>query len=212
MSSNKRILTLRTTDISTLNAGADYYNVTVSTATGTVTNNRCNITFRNVSFRDLMGHEYYEKFDKFRISLAQSYIGQSTTAIAATVTPALAQAQNLGIWLSGVPFDSPVYIAGVGQQQMALMGTAQLSILPLVAGAASGDLTNYPNNNFSYTFSKTATNTDLNIRLLCNDTADFPAFTAATQLRGQMVFTFVVEGIPKEETTQQPAPATRMIR
>lgn len=212
MSSNKRILTLRTTDISTLNAGADYYNTTVSSTAGIVANNRCNITFRNVSFRDLMGHEYYEKFNKFRISLAQAYVGQSLTAIAASVTPALAQAQNLGIWLSGVPFDTPVYIASVGQQQKALMGCMQLSILPLVAGAASGDITNYPNNNYSYTFSKVITNTDLNIQLLCNDTADFPAFTAATQLRGQMVFTFVVEGIENEETEQQPAPANRLIR
>ena len=212
MSSNKRILTLRTTDISTLNAGADYYNTTVSSAAGIVANNRCNITFRNVSIKDLMGNEYYEQFDKFRISLAQAYVGQSLTAISATVTPALAQAQNLGIWLSGIPFDTPVYIASVGQQQKALMGCMQLSILPLVAGAASGDITNYPNNNYSYTFSKSATNVDMVIELLCNDTGTYPAFTAATQLRGQMVFTFVVEGIEKQETNQQPAPANRLIR
>ena len=212
MSSNKRILTLRTTDISTLNAGSDYYNTTVSSSSGSVTNNRCNLTFNNVSFRDLMGNEYYEKFDKFKISLAQAYVGQSLTAISATVTPSLAQAQNLGIWLSGVPFDSPIYIASQGQSQKALMGCVQLSILPLVAGASSGDITNFPNNNFSYTFSKTATNTNLNIQLLCNDTATFPTYTASTELRGQMVFTLVVEGISKDETNQEEAPSNRMIR
>ena len=212
MSSNKRILTLRSTDISTLNSGGDYYGVTISNSAGSVANNRCNITFNNVSFKDLMGNEYYEQFDKFRISLAQAYIGQSLTAISASVTPALAQAQNLGIWLSGIPFDTPIYIASQGQSQKALMGCVQLSILPLVAGAASGDVTNFPNNNFTYTFNKTATNTNINIQLLCNDTATFPAYTAATELRGQMVFTLVVEGIPKDETAQEPAPANRLIR
>jgi len=212
MSSNKRILSLRTTDISTLNAGADYYNTTVSTATGIVANNRCNITFRNVSLRDLMGNEYYEKYEKFSISLAQAYVGQSYTAISATVTPDLAQAQNLGVWLSGLPFDTPIYIAGVGQQQKALMGCVQLGILPLVAGASQGDVTNFPNNSYAYTFSKSMTNVDINIQLLCNDTGAFPVYSAATQLRGQMVFTFVVEGLDNEETKQEPMPMNRMIR
>lgn len=211
MSNNKRILTLRSTDISTLNAGTDYYNTTVSTTTGIVSNNRCSLLFNNVSMRDLFGNEYYEKFDKFRISLAQAYVGNSTTGISATLTPALAQAQNLSVYLSGLPFDSPVYIPSIGQQQRAIMGMMNLSVLPLVAGAGSGDLFNYPDNGLSYTFSKSMTNVNMLIEIFCNDTGVYPVYSASTELRGQSVFTFVVEGIPNEETVQEPV-LNRMIR
>ena len=84
MSNNKRILTLRSTDISVLNSGSDYYNTTVSAPTGIVSNNRCNLLFNNVSLRDLFGNEYYEKFEKFRITLAQAYVGNSITGISTT--------------------------------------------------------------------------------------------------------------------------------
>lgn len=211
MSNNKRILTLRTTDISTLNSGTDYYNTTVSNANGTVSQNRNSFLFNNVGIRDLFGNEYYEQFDKFRISLAQAYVGQSLTGIATALTPELCQAQNLSVWLSGIPFDAPVYIPSVGQGGKAIMGLCNLSQLPLVAGAGSGDVFNYPENGLHYTFSKTSTNVNLLVELYSNDTGTFPTYTASTQLRGQCVFTFVIEGIPKEETIQQPV-MNRMIR
>lgn len=211
MSNNKRILTLRSTDISVLNSGSDYYNTTVSAPTGIVSNNRCNLLFNNVSLRDLFGNEYYEKFEKFRITLAQAYVGNSITGISTTLTPALAQAQNLGVYLSGLPFDSPVYIPGIGQQQRALMGMMNLSVLPLVAGAAAGDLFNYPDNGLHYTFAKATNNLNLQIEIFCNDTGTYPVYSASTELRGQSVFTFVIEGIPTEETVQEPV-VNRMIR
>ena len=48
-------LILNTFDINPSQTAADYYNQTIDNQYGTITNNRCNITWKNINMRQLLG-------------------------------------------------------------------------------------------------------------------------------------------------------------
>jgi hypothetical protein len=69
-------LCLKTFDINASDAQADYFNQTVTTTKGRISNNRCTYTWFNVNLRNLLSDEWYNKYDKFNlrlISTTQSY-------------------------------------------------------------------------------------------------------------------------------------------
>jgi len=69
-------LCLKTFDINASDAQADYFNQTVTTTKGRISNNRSTYTWFNVNLRNLLSDEWYNKYDKFNISLVsatQSY-------------------------------------------------------------------------------------------------------------------------------------------
>ena len=74
-------LALKTFDINSSDAQAEYYNITVTTDKGKVFDDRTGYTWNNVNMRNLLG-DWYNKYDKFNIclvSVTQSY--QSTQPI-----------------------------------------------------------------------------------------------------------------------------------
>jgi hypothetical protein len=74
-------LALKTFDINSSDAQAEYYNIIVTTNTGKVFDNRTGYTWNNVNMKNLLG-DWYNKYDKFNIclvSVTQSY--QSTQPI-----------------------------------------------------------------------------------------------------------------------------------
>ena len=74
-------LALKTVDINSSDAQAEYYNIIVTTNTGKVFDNRTGYTWNNVNMKNLLG-DWYNKYDKFNIclvSVTQSY--QSTQPI-----------------------------------------------------------------------------------------------------------------------------------
>ena len=63
-------LVLNTFDISTSVLATDYYNKTVDNQYGTISNNRCTLTWKNVDMRKVLG-EMYDKYETFNMYLYQ---------------------------------------------------------------------------------------------------------------------------------------------
>jgi len=98
--SESRNLILRTTDISFSNNPVDYFNTTLTSPTGSVTQNRQSITWTNINLRTLMGNEFYNRFSQFELKLMQISVGQTRQAL---LTDASYNATK-NVYLSGLPF------------------------------------------------------------------------------------------------------------
>ena len=63
-------LILSTFDISTSIAGTVFYNKTVDNQIGTISNNRCTLTWKNINMRQVLGEMYdtYETFNVYFVS------------------------------------------------------------------------------------------------------------------------------------------------
>ena len=68
-------LILNTLDINPSTDSTDYYNQTVDNQFGTITNNRCNLTWKNVNLRNLLGTIYdrYETFNLYLYQVSQAW-------------------------------------------------------------------------------------------------------------------------------------------
>ena len=69
------VLTLKTSDINLSDTQTDYYNTSVITSKGSITNSKKIFTWNNVNMKNLLG-EWYNKYDAFNICLVvmnQSY-------------------------------------------------------------------------------------------------------------------------------------------
>jgi hypothetical protein len=64
-------LILKTTDISPSNNNNDYYNKTVNTNTGYISNNRTSFRWKNINLKLMLG-DLYEKYERFQIALIYS--------------------------------------------------------------------------------------------------------------------------------------------
>ena len=128
---DKRILILRSSDISSTNTNTTYYGNTIRNQVGTVSNNRDNMTWNNVNIRQIMG-SMYDKYERFNISLVSAYVGVAEDAWMASAlqpTQAVENIRNLIVKLSGLPFDAPCWSQKKGQTQLAPMGTILLNRL-----------------------------------------------------------------------------------
>ncbi len=95
-----RNLILRSTDISFSNNPVDYFNTTLTSANGSVSQNRQSITWTNINLRTLMGNEYYNRFSQFELKLMQLSVGQTTQGLLTDMS--FNATKN--IYLSGLPF------------------------------------------------------------------------------------------------------------
>ena len=75
MEQESTTLILNTFDISTSTTASDFYNTTVDNQYGTIANNRCTLTWKNINMRRVLG-EMYDKFETFNMYLYQ--INQSS--------------------------------------------------------------------------------------------------------------------------------------
>lgn len=97
-----RNLILRTTDISFSNNPVDYFNTTLTSATGTVAQNRQSITWTNINLRTLMGNNFYNRFSQFELKLMQLSVGQTTQGL---LTDSGFNATK-NVYITGLPFTS----------------------------------------------------------------------------------------------------------
>ena len=70
MESETACLILNTFDISTSTTATDYYGNTIDNQYGTIANNRCNLTWKNVNMRQVLG-AMYDKYETFNMYLYQ---------------------------------------------------------------------------------------------------------------------------------------------
>lgn len=62
------VLTLKTSDINLSDTQTDYYNTSVVTSAGSITNSKKTFTWNNVNMKNLLG-EWYNTYDAFNICL-----------------------------------------------------------------------------------------------------------------------------------------------
>ena len=61
-------LVLNTLDISTDISAATYYNQIIDNQFGTISNNRCNLTWKNINLKNLLG-VLYDRYETFNLYL-----------------------------------------------------------------------------------------------------------------------------------------------
>ena len=67
-------LILNTLDINTDITAATYYNQTIDNQFGTILNNRCNLTWKNINLKNLLGvlYDRYETFNLYLYQISQT--------------------------------------------------------------------------------------------------------------------------------------------
>ena len=95
-------LILSTYDIDTrISPSSLYQNTTLDNQYGTIANNRCTLTWKNINMRQVLG-EMYDKYETFNLYLYQ--ISQSANGI-----PASAQYLLVDVNITGLPFINNTY-------------------------------------------------------------------------------------------------------
>ena len=95
-------LILNTSDIDTrISPASLYQNTTLDNQYGTIANNRCTLTWKNINMRLVLG-EMYDKYETFNLYLYQ--ISQSANG-----TPASAQYLLVDVNITGLPFINNAY-------------------------------------------------------------------------------------------------------
>ena len=97
-------LILNTSDIdSRLSPASVYQNTTLDNQYGTIANNRCTLTWKNINMRRVLG-EMYNKYESFDL-----YLYQISLSLPVTGTPTSAQYFLVDINITGLPFINNTY-------------------------------------------------------------------------------------------------------
>lgn len=186
-------LVLNTFDINSSVTAADYYNVTVDNEFGTIANNRCNITWKNINIKRVLGEDIYNKYETFNIYLYQ--INQSQAFSAGS--PSFNNQLLVDVRIKGLQFLNNTYNVVSRNNTNTAYLTAYL--LNNVANGVAGTGSVTPMFNPSIlTFSKHSEYVDINIDMKTIMTAAYPLITAATSF-GTFIFMFKINGIPTRE-------------
>jgi hypothetical protein len=190
ISSETRSLVLNTRDISASTNADDYFNITITNATGVVENNRYTHTW-NTNLRSILGDDFYNKYTKFSIRLKDFVNGNLFTTIQDA-------SQNLSLYyksfneckLSGIQFDPQPYENGISTN------AATIQTLTRQFPASSVSYYNvFDGCGSAYTFSKTTDIVPIKIDMpnLYDDQYFAPSTNAI--LFGHLTFVFEVRGI-----------------
>jgi len=174
-----RNLILRTTDISFSNNPVDYFNTTVSSDAGSVSQNRQSTQWTNINLRTLMGNEFYNRYSQFELKLVKLTIGQTTAGLMTDTTTDMATRK---VYLSGLPGVSDVLLTTVAVN----LPTTSAGIGPTTVQSGSS----------STIFNKPANETvNLTINVKLNSTNDFYQPAASSLLYGHSQFLFEIYGV-----------------
>ena len=100
-----RVLNISSYDINASDTLADYYNKTVTTAYGTVSDNRWSLTWNNIDMSKVMGDEFYNRYNLFKISLVTYNLATAATSrISTAITAQHYQDFHVNWFLQGLPF------------------------------------------------------------------------------------------------------------
>ena len=184
---NKEVITfsLKTTSIDPSIIYTDYFNKTVTTPNGIVSNNRCSFTWYDINLRNIVGNNMYEKYDKFNISLNTIAMSSQATNTSMTVDPRI-----LYIKCSGLPWISSYNSSNASTY--ATLNVIQIPITPSVT------YLNNINNPQILTFSKNTENVNINIVLHSIELDNFDIYLS-DQLFGHFSFLFSISGVIEDE-------------
>ena len=182
-------LTLSTFDISTSIAGTVFYNKTVDNQIGTISNNRCTLTWKNINIRQVLGG-MYDRYETFNIYLYQ--ISQSSSL----ATSINAQFSMVDVRISGLPFLNHTYNT-VSRNNT---NSAYLTSYSLHTGTVGTPGTATPMYNpVTLTFSKCTDCVDLTIDMKCTKDQQYPSIANVNACMGHFTFMFKIYGIPTRE-------------
>jgi hypothetical protein len=189
MESETTSLILNTYDISQSLSTGFHYNATINNRIGTITENRCNLTWKSINMEQVLG-EMYDKYETFNIHLYQ--INQSQAFGAA---PLGSQYAMVDVRMSGLPFVNNGYnVVSRNNISSAYVTSYILNIAP---SHYSGTTTNMFNP-IILTFGKSTNIVDINITIKNTLDQKYPPFGNGRTL-GQLLFHFKINGIPTRE-------------
>ena len=185
-------LILNTYDISqVVSTPTFFYNRTVDNQYGTITDNRFNLTWKNINMRQLLG-SMYDKYEKFNIYLYQ--INQTGTMINSSSAMNFSDLM-VDVRISGLPFlDNGYNVVSRNNISSAYLTSYMLNY----QNYTNGGLTTYMYNPLILTFGKSTEIVNINIDMKNTLNQQYPSISLNRAL-GQFIFVFKIKGIPKAE-------------
>ena len=185
-----RVLNISSYDINAGDTLADYYNKTVSTAYGTVSDNRWSLTWKNIDMSKVMGDEFYNRYNLFKISLVSYNLATAATSrISTAITAQHYQDFHVNWFLQGLPF-----YPDVSSNSLSSNGALLTSgYIPLDVSYANYTLTN----SLSWTFRKVKTiNLSLNMKCAATNSPYNPG-SDSNYLWGHSNLSLQIVGVPE---------------
>ena len=184
-------LTLNTNDIFSGPNQASFYNKTIDNMYGTITNNRCTNTWKNINMRFVLG-VLYDKYETFNIKLYQ--ITQTSGAFGSG-NP-LANYTLVDVRVSGLPFLNNSYnIASSNNTNSIYLTSYVLNNLNFLQTGGSITVL-YP---ITLTFGKSTEYVDITIDIKNTMDQKYPTIPLNSAL-GPTSYVFKISGIPKTES------------
>lgn len=181
MESETACLILNTFDINSSSTATVYWNATIDNQYGTITNNRCNLTWKNINMRQVLG-EMYDKYETFNLYLYQ--INQSN-GFGSAATTTVSQ-QLVDIRIKGLQFLNNGYNVISRNNTNSAYLTSYILNITTNATTALGTVTPMFNPTI-LTFGKSAEYVDINIDMKCTRDQQYPAVTANTMAFGTFI-------------------------
>jgi hypothetical protein len=164
---------LKTTDINSSNAVADYYGTTIVNNIGKIAQNRTSLTWYNVNLKSILG-SMYDKYEKFNIYL--NFLAGSATGTTAETT---LDYRLFQIQVSGLPF---------------INNNSVIMAIADIPATADTPWRHTTLNQIPFTISKTPMTT-INIDLLNIIDNSYYLPTVNTEMIGQTIYSFSIVGI-----------------
>ena len=185
-------LILNTFDISSSTTATVFYNLTVDNQYGTISNNRCTLTWKNINMRQVLG-VMYDKYETFNMYLYQVSQSQGFGA-SATCT---ANQQLVDIRIRGLQFLNNGYNP-ISRNNTNTAFLTSYVLNPLVGSATSLGTVTPMFNPTIVTFGKSADCVDITIDMKRTHNQGYP-IPAVNMSFGTFVFMFKFYGIPTRE-------------
>ena len=183
-------LILNTFDINPSQLASTYYGQTIDNQYGTIANNRCTLTWKNINMRLVLG-EMYGRYETFNMYLYQ--INQSSAFEASA--PSSAPFALVDVRIKGLPFLNNGYNTTNRNNTNSSYLTSY--VLNVGGSGIAGTVTPMFNPTI-LTFSKSAECVDLTIDMKCTKDQLYP-FIIATRSLGTFIFMFKFYGIPTRQ-------------
>jgi len=192
MESETACLILNTFDINSSTTALDYYGNIIDNQYGTISNNRCTLTWKNINMRQVLG-VMYDKYETFNMYLYQVNQSQGF-ALAATCA---ANQQLVDIRIKGLQFLNNGYNA-ISRNNTNTAYLTSYILNPLKSDAASLGTVTPMFNPTIITFGKSADSIDITIDMKRTHDQLYPTVANSTSF-GTFVFMFKFYGIPSKD-------------
>ena len=178
--------------------GAQTYNNggairTIDNQYGTISDNKCNLTWKNINLRMLMGNDIFNKYETFNLYLYQISQGPG---LSPTVTMNSNSYHLVDIKMKGLSFLNNTYNVATGLNTNVAFLTSYVQNNTSIS--QTGIVTTLFNPSI-LTFSKGCDIVDINITMTKTLDRKYPLATNNTAF-GTFIFMFKIYGIPTKET------------